>query len=559
MSPSSASTDAKTAVVLREEALSMIDAHESVYLNVDRQRLIDQALHRKEAIESACGALATWTPNGENGRIPKDTYMVKDDRTAQTVDWNSSACNPMLPETFDSLWKDAVETLSGRDDIFVSDRMIGADTRYALPVRTVCSSALGTLFADNMFRPAEETLSESIFADEPFTMLVLPYSKLDAAKYEGVLRKTDTGTADMLVAMDFERRLGLVYGCAYCGCIKKLMFTVMNYLLPEHNILPIHCSANEGGDGRSALFLGLSGTGKTTVSNAPNRTIIADDECGWSDSGIANFENGCYAKMINLSKEKEPAIYDAVFTERPVSRHGCIVENAMVYPNGQFDLADDRLAANSRASYPMSVLSNARQDAVGQHPSAIVFLTADANGVLPPISRLTPAQAMLWFMMGYTTKLAGVEVGIVSPVITFSRFFGGPFMPRKPKDYTDLLKAKLEEHGSEVYLVNTGWTGGTHGTGKRIDIPVTRAMADAALSGELSNVEYEADQRFHLSIPLSCPGVDASILNPKNTWSDAAAYEKAADILANEFAVFFDQEFGANHIDPEIVAQCPGK
>jgi len=337
------------------------------------------------------------------------------------------------------------------------------------------------------------------------------------------------------------------------------MFTVMNYLLPAEGILPLHCSANEGPKGDTALLLGLSGTGKTTLSADPARALLGDDEHGWSDDGIANFENGCYAKLIGLDPDKEPEIHRAVFHPDHYLDHGAIVENAMVYPDGSFDLSDDRLTPNSRASYPLTYLSNVKPTACGGHPKTILFLTADANGVLPPIAKLTRNQAMLWFLMGYTSKLAGTETGIVEPKTTFSRFFGEPFMPRNPDVYARMLGEKMDRHGTAVYLVNTGWSGGPYGIGKRMEIALTRAMVDAALTGRLADAPDGGDRRFHLLVPQSCPGVPSEILDPKNTWSDKEAYEERADRLAAEFAAHFEKAYGDKGIDPEVASECPGR
>jgi phosphoenolpyruvate carboxykinase (ATP) len=411
-----------------------------------------------------------------------------------------------------------------------------------------------------MFRPIPQDADKSVFANDPFYLIALPYDKLDRTKYEGRLRKLPDGkTSDMAIVMDFDRRFGIVYGSAYGGSVKKLMFTVMNYLLPEKGILPLHCSANEGKNGDSALLLGLSGTGKTTLSADPERALLGDDEHGWNDNGIANFENGCYAKLINLKKEKEPEIFNAVFHEDHYLNHGVIIENCMMYPDGRFDVDDDRLTQNSRASYPLVYLSNIKPDSKSGHPKTILFLTADANSVLPPVAKLNPEQAMLWFLMGYTSKLAGTETGITEPVSTFSRFFGEPFMPRNPDVYAKMLGEKMQKHGTNVYLINTGWSGGPYGIGKRMDINITRRLVEAALKGELEDVEYKEDKLFHLSIPLSCPGVPSEILDPKNTWEDKEAYEKRAKKLAADFSNHFDKAYGNKNIGHEIEKQCPGK
>jgi phosphoenolpyruvate carboxykinase (ATP) len=339
-----------------------------------------------------------------------------------------------------------------------------------------------------------------------------------------------------------------------------MIFTVMNYVLPGESLLPLHCSANEGPEGDSALLLGLSGTGKTTLSADPRRALLGDDEHGWSENGIANFEAGCYAKLINLNPEKEPEIYRACFHDADYLDHGAIIENCMMYPDGKFDVHDERYTPNSRGSYPLSFLSNIKDPPVAGHPKTILFLTADANGVLPPVARLTTEQAMLWFLMGYTSKLAGTETGIVDPVSTFSRFFGEPFMPRNPDVYASMLGEKLKQHGTTVYLVNTGWSGGPHGVGERIDITLTRAMVHAALSGELENVDYVENEAFHVMVPTTCPGIDdASILDPRSTWADKDAYDKRAEKLAGDFCAHFDKAYAGKGIDAEIEKQCPGK
>ncbi len=533
----------------------------SVFKNSTRNFLIEESVRRREAIVSANGALATWTPLESTGRSPLDTLTVKHPESEENIDWDSPNNIPVDEETFDMAIADAIAVLSRKDRIYVTDRVLGADPSYALPVRTVTASALTALFTDNMFRPVPPDIERSVFADRPFTVLVLPYDKLDPERYAGRLRiDPETGdTSTMVIGMDYDRGIGIVYGSAYGGSVKKLMFTVMNYLLPGEGILPLHCSANEGPAGDTALLLGLSGTGKTTLSADPRRALLGDDEHGWSDNGIANFENGCYAKLIDLDPEKEPEIYRAVFHPDHYLSHGAIVENAMVYPDGTFDLSDDRLTPNSRASYPLTYLTNVKPSSCGGHPKTILFLTADANGVLPPIAKLTRAQAMLWFLMGYTSKLAGTETGIIAPKTTFSRFFGEPFMPRNPDVYARMLGERMARHGTAVYLVNTGWSGGPYGIGRRMDINLTRAMVDAALTGRLEDVEYDEDPRFHVLVPRSCPGVPTEILDPRSTWEDKEAYDARADKLASEFAAHFDKAYGSKGIDPQVAAECPGR
>ncbi len=528
--------------------------------NPSRREMIKAAVDRREVLVAANGALATWTPPESTGRSPKDTLIVRRAASEGLIDWDSPNNIPVAEETFEMLFADALESLSGKDRLYVTDRVLGADSTYALPVRMVSDRALTALFTDNMFRPVPEDIGRSLFADQEFTLLVLPYDKLDRVRYRERLRNLPDGrTSDMAVVMDFDQRVGIVYGSAYCGSVKKLMFTVMNFMLPAVGILPLHCSANEGPDGHVALLLGLSGTGKTTLSADPERALLGDDEHGWSDNGIANFENGCYAKMINIDPGKEPEIYRAIMHEADYLEHGSIVENAMVYPDGHFDFDDERLTPNSRGSYRLCELSNIKPSSRAGHPRTILFLTADANGVLPPISRLNPAQAMLWFLLGYTSKLAGTETGIVEPQTTFSRFFGEPFMPCNPDVYARMLGERMERHQAEVFLVNTGWSGGPFGEGERMDINLTRALVKAAMNGDLKKVKYVEDPVFHVAIPLSCPGVPDKILNPRDTWRDRGAYDQRACRLAGEFADHFEKAYGNKKIAPEIARQCPGR
>ncbi len=540
----------------------LLQRHRDVRLNPDRRQMIADTVERREAMVARCGCLATWTPPESTGRSPQDTVIVRRPESEQNIDWDAPNNLPIAPDTFAMLFADALATLAKKERLYVVDRVLGADAGYALPVRLVTDRALTALFGDNMFRPVPTDIGRSIFASRPYTLLVLPYDKLDSARYVGRLRIVPkTGkTSNMAIAMDFDQRLGVVFGSAYCGSVKKHMFTVMNYLLPLAGILPLHCSANEGSDGHVALLLGLSGTGKTTLSADPRRALLGDDEHAWSDTGIANLENGCYAKLINLRPEKEPDIYWACFHDAPYLDHGAIVENAMVYPDGRFDLDDERLTPNSRGSYPLSFLPNIKNPPVAGHPQTIIFLTADANGVLPPVARLNRDQAMVWFLLGYTSKLAGTETGIVDPKSTFSRFFGAPFMPLNPDIYAGMLGEKLDRHGTQVFLVNTGWSGGPYGAGRRMDISLTREIVNAALSGALNQVEYSEDPLFHLLIPRSCPGVaDPTVLNPRNTWPDKSAYDERARRLAAEFSAQFDKAYGNKGIAASIVRQCPGK
>jgi phosphoenolpyruvate carboxykinase (ATP) len=546
---------------LQKRISDALDARDSVYRNIPRSEMIRKSVERGEAVVSACGALSTWTPTESTGRSPRDTVVVKRDSSSDTIDWTSPNNIPIDEETFDMVFEDALRELTGVPEVFVTDRLVGADPAYALPVHTISNMALPALFTDNMFRPWDRDISErSCFSESHFTLLVLPYHKLDPDRYEGRIRVDPRlgHTSTMIVAMDMDRSMGIVYGSAYCGSVKKLIFTVMNYILPAQGILPLHCSANEGEDGRSALLLGLSGTGKTTLSADPSRALLGDDEHGWGDDGIANFENGCYAKLINLSSKKEPEIYNACFHSDDWLSHGAIIENTMMYPDGHFDLFDERLTPNSRGSYPLRYLTNIKESSRAGHPSTILFLTADANGVIPPVSRLNRGQAMFWFLMGYTSKLAGTETGITEPVSTFSRFFGAPFMPRNPDVYASMLGERMERFGTEVYLVNTGWSGGPYGVGSRIDLPLTRMMVDAVLTGRLSEAGYHQDPVFRIMVPDSCPGLpDQAILDPVNTWNDREAYLSRANRLAAEFRSHFEKAYGDKGISPEIARECP--
>lgn len=528
-----------------------------VFRNPARKTMISDSVEQKQCVVLPTGTLATWTPTHSTGRSPKDTFMVKRPESKTTIDWSSPNCIPMQPETFDMIFEDALEVFHNKPRLYVLDRVVGADSTYALPILTVTDAPLSALFTDNMFRPVPPDIHKSIFAERPFLLLGLPWDMLDGERYKGRLRQLPDGsTSSIAVTVDYDRRVGIVFGSAYMGSIKKLIFTVMNYYLPAEHILPLHCSANEGPEGDSACLLGLSGTGKTTLSADPERALLGDDEHGWSDHGIANFEYGCYAKLINLNPEKEPDIFHATFHADHYLDHGSIVENVMVYPDGSFDLDDERLTPNSRASYPLRYNSNIKESATSGHPSTILFLTADAYGVLPPISSLTPEQAMFWFIMGYTSKLAGTETGITEPQATFSRFFGAPFMPRNPSDYSDLLGEKMKKHDVPVYLINTGWSGGAYGVGKRIDINLTRAMVRAALNGSLRNVDYDDDPVFHVMVPQTCSGVPANILKPINTWEDKEAFTRQAKKLASTFKAHFDKNFKGK-VSDAIAKVCP--
>lgn len=545
---------------LKEKLIAAVKGHKNVFDNIEREKIIKMAVDNGEAMVSESGALATWTPVESTGRSPKDTVIVKRAKSESTIDWTSPNNIPIDEDTFDMIFDDALEMLKDKEQVHLTDRVIGADSTYALPVKVVTDQALHSLFTDNMFRPVPGDIQKSVFHENGYQLLALPYNKLDASKYEGRLRKFPNGkTSNMVVAMDMDRRIGVIVGSAYMGSIKKMLFTVMNYLLPFEGILPLHCSANEGPKGDSALLLGLSGTGKTTLSADPSRALLGDDEHGWGDHGIANFEYGCYAKMIDINPKKEPDIYDAVMHKDDYLKHGAIVENAMIYPDGRFDYDDDRFTPNSRASYLLTYLKNIKESSTAVHPTTILFLTADAYGVLPPVSRLDPDEAMLWFLMGYTSKLAGTETGVTEPQATFSRFFGQPFMPANPDVYSGMLGEKMKAYNTKVFLINTGWSGGAYGVGERIDLPLTRKMVNAALAGDLDHVDYQRDELFHLDVPKSCPGVPDEMLWPKNTWQDKQAYDDQAAMLAKKFSDAFDKAYGEKKIKESVVKVCPGK
>jgi len=423
-------------------------------------------------------------------------------------------------------------------DLFVFDGFAGADPKYRLPIRVINEYAYQNLFCHQLFIvPTEEELK----SHEPgFTVICAPGFKADP--------EIDKVNSEVFIVISFEKKVVIIGGTQYAGEMKKSIFSVLNYLMPEQGVLSMHCSANVGQDGTTALFFGLSGTGKTTLSADPHRFLIGDDEHGWSDDGIFNFEGGCYAKCINLTREKEPQIYDAI-------KFGAVLENVIVDEDTRLPNYDsDEITENTRAAYPVEFIPGAVIPGIGGHPKTVVFLTADAFGVLPPIAKLTREQAMYYFISGYTSKLAGTERGITEPQATFSSCFGSPFLPLSPMVYAKLLGEKIEKHNVNVFLVNTGWTGGPYGVGKRMDLGYTRAMIRAALDGKLDSVEYEEDPIFGLMIPKSCPDVPAEILNPKNTWSDKEAYDRTAISLAESFVKNIAKFSG---IAPEVIAAGP--
>jgi len=505
--------------------------------NPTRAQMVQAVLDQGEARALPNEVLHTRTPADDTGRPVADTFMVRDGDSAEQIDWNSKFSQEFDPQVFQRVWEESSEILKTTDNIEL-DRVVGADPRYALPVNLITPRALGTVFADNMFRSVPAGIEQSVLYDKSFTLIVLPDHPVEVAKYPGV-RPEGNGK---FLALDLENNRAVIRGIKYLGTIKKTLFTVMNYHCLDHDILPLHCAANEGEAGDVALILGLSGTGKTTLSAVPDRQLLGDDEHGWGPNGVANFEGGCYAKLVDLDPKKEPEIYNIACGHSPdTDRQGVIIENATRLPSGGLDLSDRDHTANARVSYPIDAMANFKPSSMGGHPRASLFLTADANGVLPPIAKLSPEQAKLWFLMGYTSKTPGTEVGVTEPKTTFSRFFGEPFLLRKPEQYTDLLAKKMKEYGTSVYLINTGWSGGPYGEGKRMDINLTRRLVSAAMSGELEGGDFTANERFHCSVPTAIEGVDSQLLDPKNTWNDKEAFEARANKLATEIEAKLQQ------------------
>lgn len=485
-----------------------------VFANLSAAELVEEAVMRGQAVLASNGGICVDT--GEHtGRSPRDKYVVRRPATEDKI-WWGKVNTPVSPEVADRLLALMAEHLQGQN-LFVVDATAGADPEYALPVRVITPYAWQALFAYGLFR--REQISDK--DAQRYTVLVAP--KLHAPAEELGLKSSTA------VVLDIEKRLVLICGTEYAGEIKKSIFTVMNYEMPQRGVLPMHCSANVGRDGGVALFFGLSGTGKTSLSADPDRSLIGDDEHVWTETGTFNIEGGCYAKCIKLSEEKEPDIYHAI-------KFGSVMENVVLDANRVPDYDDGSKTENTRVAYPLDYIGNAIRSGVGGVPKAVIFLTADAFGVLPPISFLTPEQAMYHFLNGYTAKLAGTEKGLgKEPEATFSSCFGQPFLPLAPEVYATMLAEKLKKTGVPVYLVNTGWTGGPYGIGTRMDIDYTRAMIHAALSGCLQGAPTFFDPVFGLSIPCEVPGVPAAVLNPRETWEDKQSYDAQAKALAEEF------------------------
>lgn len=505
-----------------------------VFRNVDHGGLIKAALDARDGTLTDTGAIAVTTGR-YTGRSPDDRFIVYDDTTRETVDWNKIN-HKFSSEAFGELLDKMKKHTSDRD-LYVFDGFVGAAKSSRLPIRIINDHAWQSLFASCLFiRPTDEELERH---EPEFTVLCLNNFK--------TVPQTHGTKSTVCILIDLTRKVVLIAGTKYAGEIKKSMFSVMNFLLPGRGIFPMHCSANTDRDNHTALFFGLSGTGKTTLSADSSRMLIGDDEHGWSDSGIFNFEGGCYAKCINLSKENEPQIWSAI-------RDGAVLENVVVDPNGKPDFDDSSLTENTRVAYPLDHIPGAVQPSVGGHPSVIIFLTADAKGVVPPVSRLSREGAMYHFMSGYTSKLAGTERGVKKPKSVFSECFGAPFMPRHAQTYAKMLAEKITRHNTKVYLINTGWSGGPYGTGKRIKLAYSRAMVTAALSGDLEKAEYRHDPIFNLDVPTSCPGVPDEILDPKNTWESRELYETQARRLAGKFTTNFAK---FNGVAQEIVDAGP--
>lgn len=492
-----------------------------IHWNLSPAELTEHALARTEGVLAANGAFAATT--GEHtGRSPKDKYIVSHQRDAESIWWGENN-HPMSHEHFVAVRQSLASYLQGRD-VFVLDAAAGADPRYRMPLQVITELAWHNLFARQLFlRTNESDLSSS---RPGFTILCVPNFHTDPR-----IHGTRSGTA---IAIDFEERLALIAGTHYAGEMKKSIFTVLNFLLPVEGVLPMHCSATMGARGDVALFFGLSGTGKTSLSADPERHLIGDDEHGWGENGVFNFEGGCYAKCINLSQQHEPQIWHAM-------RFGSIYENVVLTHNREPDYADDSLTENTRAAYPVDFIENVVADGMGGHPQAVIFLTADSFGVLPPISKLSTEQAMYYFLSGYTSKLAGTEAGVTTPQATFSSCFGAAFLPRRPGEYANLLRKRIEKYGVRCYLVNTGWTGGPYGTGARININYTRSMVRAIISGEIEQVQTVTDPIFGLRTPTACPDVPGSMLQPRTIWQDPQAYDRTAQSLAARFKENFAQ------------------
>ena len=515
----------------------LIPTFRAALVNLPPAALYEAAVRNGEGIISADGALVVETGT-HTGRSPKDKFIVDEPTTSAHV-WWGDVNQPITQARYDALRDRVMQHLSDRE-VYVQDCYVGADPAHRRSLRVTTETAWASLFAEDLFiRP---TADELALFDPDFLVF-------DAASFRADPARDGTRT-ETFILVHLRRREIIIGGTQYAGEIKKSVFSVMNYLLPDEGVLPMHCSANVGERGDVAIFFGLSGTGKTSLSADPDRTLVGDDEHGWGENGVFNFEGGCYAKMIRLSPTAEPDIYAAT------RRFGTILENVVVDPvTRELDLDSDAKTENTRGAYPLYFIRNASETGRAGQPSNVIFLTADAFGVLPPISRITPEQAMYHFISGYTAKVAGTEVGVTEPTATFSTCFGAPFMPRHPGEYAKLLGERIERYGVRTWLINTGWTGGPYGVGHRMSIAYTRAMVRAALDGALAGVPMTTDPIFGLQVPTTCPGVPAEVLQPRSTWSDAAAYDAQARKLARMFVENF-RTF-ADGVSPEILAAAP--
>jgi phosphoenolpyruvate carboxykinase (ATP) len=502
--------------------------------NASAPVLYQEALARSEGMVADGGGLVVSTGQ-HTGRSPNDKFVVRDETTEDTIWWDNN--KPMSRDAFETLKKDFMAHARLKS-LYVQDLAAGADPEYQFPTRVVTEYAWHALFIQHLLIVPQD---RGGFAPQ-LTIVTLPSFKANPARH---------GTrSETVIALDLKNRLVLIGGTQYAGEMKKAVFTVLNYLLPEKGVMPMHCSANVGEKGDSAIFFGLSGTGKTTLSADPSRTLIGDDEHGWSENGIFNFEGGCYAKVIKLSKEAEPQIHATT------EMWGTVLENVKMCPvTRRLDLDDCSLTENTRSAYPLSAISNASSTGMAPTPTTIIMLTADAFGVLPPIAKLTPSQAMYHFLSGYTAKVAGTERGVTEPQATFSTCFGAPFIPRDPSVYGNLLRNLIARHNVSCYLVNTGWTGGAYGEGHRMPIQATRALLHAALEGRLENVPMRTDRNFGFAVPVAVEGVDAGILDPRGTWADPQAY----DAMAAKLVGMFVQNFARfeEHVGPDVRAASP--
>lgn len=507
----------------------------TVYWNQSEPALYEYSTSRGEAQIAANGPLVADT-GIHTGRSPKDKFVVVDDLTRNSVWWDNN--QSMTQEQFDLLLADFKAHADGRE-LFAQDLFGGAEKTYRLPVRVFTEYAWHSLFIRNMLlRPSDEELAT--FAPD-MTVIDLPSFKADPDRH-GCRGET-------IIACDLTRKIVLIGGTSYAGEMKKSVFTFLNYLLPPQGVMPMHCSANVGENGDTAIFFGLSGTGKTTLSADPERTLIGDDEHGWSPSGVFNFEGGCYAKTIKLSAEAEPEIYSTT------QRFGTVLENVILDDNRVPDFNDGTKTENTRAAYPIHFISNASPTGCAPKPATIIMLTADAFGVMPPIAKLTPAEAMYHFLSGYTAKVAGTEKGVTEPQATFSTCFGAPFLPRHPSEYGNLLRDLIAEHQVDCWLVNTGWTGGAYGVGSRMPIKATRTLLHAALDGSLKNADFRTDPNFGFAVPVDVDGVDRTMLNPRETWADKARYDEQARKLVRMFI----DNFGLfeQHVDVAVLDAAP--